>query len=363
MTSALDGIRLSATSISSWHHCQLQFRLANIDKVPEHEVEVFARGTAAHAAMEEWIRGDRRGPLPDLPDGDPICIDVVQLRELLDSADHVLVEWPWELQVAGERVTGRADVVVIRDKEDGRHVLILDWKTTLRAPGSDLDESAQVLLYGYAASTLLRADHVAFCFVALAHEHGHRVEWGFTVPAHVLVEKTAAEIRDAIESGKFSHNVTPECERCTRRLHCPAWRAAVDLGADPANRVNALSPMPELLIERQRLATLATIADEQRKLVDAWLRACIEPRESVGAGAWRARHAVRETPSLKASEAKAACYIAGLELDPDDIYSVKLSALRKALADSPDALAYIDAQASGHEIRYIEVRAVKGYEP
>lgn len=180
MTALPQVIQVSNSEVDTYRQCRLKHQLSYIERWrTDEEVEALSRGTLFHSVMESHYNAIQKFAADDkIPDADDLYLAVVPwLREEgtgMQTERQELVEWiyhgyvecygldpkwdivgvevPLDYPLGGEnsgfRLAGTADLIV-RDKDVGNGLWIVDHKTCKDLPKKDFDLEDQTAVYTY----------------------------------------------------------------------------------------------------------------------------------------------------------------------------------------------------------------------
>lgn len=233
-----EGIALSATDISTYLACPLQYKYGRVLKVPRPQTVQQRFGIAVHQAIERYHAAGG-GPLPKLLgllDGawrsGGLGYDDASLtfrgraeralreyhaRLALDPGEPVWVERPFEFRIGRHALRGRVDRV---DRlPDGGYELI-DVKTgPPREPG-ELQRDVQLALYDLAAREAWRIEPSLRSYYYVLDDRKVQLPAGVDAD---WVTQTVDEVGAGIEAEQFAPTPSDRaCGWCDFRLACPA---------------------------------------------------------------------------------------------------------------------------------------------
>ncbi len=256
---------LSPSKLSSFTSCALQFRLANIDRIPEPPTQATSRGTLVHAALEHLftLPAEERvravadecvdiayAAYRDDPEWTDLDMDDETEAAMVAEARHLVaneflledptaitpmgIELKLEVEIGGLRLRGIIDRLDLVDGD----LVVTDYKTG-RSP-SDLHARARmqgVHVYALMCEKFFGRRPVRVQLLHLAE------------PVAVIAEPTDQSTRglerrlhavwSAVESACETEDFRPRqsalCGWCSFQQWCPAFggdpeRAAVDVG-------------------------------------------------------------------------------------------------------------------------------------
>ena len=256
---------LSPSKLSSFTSCAMQFRLANIDKIPEAPTRATTRGTLVHAALEHLftLPPDERVPAiadecvdvahaayRDHPEWTDLAMDaeaesamVAEARRLV--ANEFLLEDPTtvtpmgielklEVEIGGVRLRGIIDRLDLVDGE----LVVTDYKTG-RSPNDTHARSRMqgVHVYALMCEKFFGRRPVRVQLLHLAEPVAVIAEP--TDQSTAGLERRLHAVWSAVESACEAEDFRPRrsalCDWCSYQQWCPAFggdpsRAAVDVG-------------------------------------------------------------------------------------------------------------------------------------
>ncbi len=256
---------LSPSKLSSFTTCALQFRFANIDRIPEPPTRATSRGTLVHAALEHLFMLPPEERVPAVADS---CVDVAyeayrtdpewtdleldaateaemiaEARQLV--ANYFLLEDPstvtpmgielkLEVDVGGLKLRGIIDRLDLVDGE----LVVTDYKTG-RSPS---DFSARSRMQGVHVYSLMCERFFGRRPIRVQLLH-------LAEPVAVIAEPTEQStaalerrlhavwcaVESACEHEDFRPRPSPLCDWCSFQQWCPSFggdpaRAAIDVG-------------------------------------------------------------------------------------------------------------------------------------
>ncbi|MEH3052873.1 MAG: PD-(D/E)XK nuclease family protein [Patulibacter minatonensis] len=233
-----EGIALSATDISTYLACPLQYKFGRVLKVPRPQTVQQRFGIAVHQAIERFHAAGG-GALPKL-----IALldtawrtgglghDETQLqfrgraeqalreyhaRLSLEAGEPVWVERPFDFRVGRHALRGRVDRV---DRlPDGGYELI-DVKTGPPRDAADLERDVQLALYDLAARDAWRIEPTLRSYYYVLDDHKVQLPAGVDAG---WVSDTVEQVGAAIEAERFEPTPSAKaCGWCDFRLACPA---------------------------------------------------------------------------------------------------------------------------------------------
>jgi len=150
------------------------------------------------------------------------------LRENVDLSDRYAVEKSIDMQVSGEEIRGRMDLIVYFPKRHKKRIEIIDWK------GNESETYAQMATY---ATMLFARDYDGGTEIrtrAVFLESGKVQENIFS--EHDAYD-WANKIRSMIERARTStrYSVGEHCAYCNRLLACPAYETMLKRAKSLAN--------------------------------------------------------------------------------------------------------------------------------
>lgn len=258
---------LSPSKLSSFTNCGLQFRFANIDRLPEPPTQATSRGTLVHAALEHLftLPADERFPeraaecidvafasYRDDPEWTGLDLDEDAEARMLAESLHLVenyfrledprtvtpmgIELKLEVEIGGLRLRGIIDRLDLVDGE----LIVTDYKTG-RSP-SDIGARSRmqgVHVYALMCERFFGRRPIRVQLLHLAEP--------VAVIAQPTDQSTAAlerrlqavwsAVEGACESEDFRPRPSALCDWCAYQQWCPAFggdpaRAAVDLQID-----------------------------------------------------------------------------------------------------------------------------------
>lgn len=239
-------MRLSYSSISTYQTCPLQFKLAQIDKLPTKRTPALDFGESLHKALHFLY-----GP----PTPQPVSLDelLTHLKKVwrndtfsgpeeeqayLDHANQILTKYyesnivgkDYQIPVAlehyfqidfnGVTVSGRIDRM---DKLPGGGYEIIDYKTNRRLPSlSKVQSDLQLSIYHWAVQETWGITPEKLTFHFLIPDESLS-----TCRSQDEIEQTketVARIIKDIENEKFEARENPLCPWCDFQTHCPHFK-------------------------------------------------------------------------------------------------------------------------------------------
>lgn len=248
--------RLSASSISTYDACPMQFKLERDWKIPGEASAAMKYGGAMHLVLKSYydsVRAGREMTEHDLIESFRSALQetrisedyqyrlyetqgVAQLRRFLASNRELPVptilhtEESFEIKIGEAVIRGRIDRM---DDANGR-VIITDYKTGKPKSQEDADESLQLSIYALAAQEKwgYAIEHLTFynleentCIVT-------RREALQLKEAHMKVEEVAARIAE----GDFDPNPGFHCRFCAYNSLCPATEKRLYKNVDASSK-------------------------------------------------------------------------------------------------------------------------------
>lgn len=258
---------LSPSKLSSFTKCGLQFRFANIDRIPEPPTQATSRGTLVHAALEHLFTLDPDDRVPDVADecvdaafatyrDDPewtdLALDDATEAEMLDEARLLVanyfrledprtvtpmgIELKLEVEIDGLRLRGIIDRLDLVDGE----LVVTDYKTG-RSP-SDIGAKSRmqgVHVYALMCERFFGRRPVRVQLLHLAEPEAVIAEP--TEQSTRALERRLRAVWSAVESACETEDFRPRpsalCDWCSFQQWCPSFggdpaRALIDLEID-----------------------------------------------------------------------------------------------------------------------------------
>ncbi|MEN0013526.1 MAG: PD-(D/E)XK nuclease family protein, partial [Solirubrobacteraceae bacterium] len=233
-----EGIGLSATDISTYMMCPLQYKFGRVLKVPRPQTVQQRFGIAVHQAIERFHAAGG-GHLPKLialldaawrTGGLGTDEESLQFRARADRAlrdyharlalgpgEPVWVERPFDFRIGRHALRGRVDRV---DRlPDGGYELI-DIKTGPPRDRADLQRDVQLALYDLAARDAWKLEPTLRSYYYVLDDHKVQLESGVDA---AWVTDTVEQVGAGIEAERFEPTPSPKaCGWCDFRLACPA---------------------------------------------------------------------------------------------------------------------------------------------
>lgn len=256
---------LSPSKLSSFTTCALQFRFANIDRIPEPPTRATSRGTLVHAALEHLFTLPPEARVSTVADEcvdaafetyrtDPewtdLALDASSEAEMLAEARELVanyflledpstvtpmgIELKLEVDVGGLKLRGIIDRLDLVDGE----LVVTDYKTG-RSPS---DFSARARMQGVHVYSLMCERFFGRRPVRVQLLH-------LAEPVAVIAEPTQqstsalerrlhavwSAVESACEHEDFRPRPSPLCDWCAFQQWCPSFggdpaRAAIDVG-------------------------------------------------------------------------------------------------------------------------------------
>lgn len=258
---------LSPSKLSSFTTCGLQFRFANIDRLPEPPTQATTRGTLVHAALEHLFTLPEADRVPEIADD---CVDVAYDAYRLDPewvdlamddeteaamvqearrlvANYFLLENPRTVTPMGIELKLEVDVGGLRlrgiiDRLDlvGGDLVVTDYKTG-RSP-SDLHARSRmqgVHIYSLMCERFFGRRPIRVQLLHLAEPVAVIAEP--TDQSTAALERRLQAVWSAVESACEQEDFRPRpsalCDWCAFKPWCPSFggdpaRARVDLEID-----------------------------------------------------------------------------------------------------------------------------------
>lgn len=258
---------LSPSKLSSFTNCGLQFRFANIDRIPEPPTQATSRGTLVHAALEHLftLPPDERVPAVgdacveaafaayrDDPEWTGLALDAATEAGMLDEARTLVanyfrledprtvtpmgIELKLEVEIEGLRLRGIIDRLDLVDGE----LVVTDYKTG-RSP-SDIGAKARmqgVHVYALMCERFFGRRPIRVQLLHLAEPEAVIAEP--TEQSTRALERRLRAVWSAVESACETEDFRPRpsalCDWCSFQQWCPSFggdpaRALIDLEID-----------------------------------------------------------------------------------------------------------------------------------
>jgi len=246
-------LTLSASAISRYETCPLQYRFARIDHIPGKEDKPAATfGKIIHAALEALHRPAGQGldqPLEPLLDAvwssdgftypqeeaqhraDALALLQTYLDRLGGQPPPTLaVEQSFAFQLGNVNVRGRIDRI---DQDEGGRLRLIDYKTSRRKlSAKEAREDPQMALYAlYIGQADEVNDHplsspsnkLELTYYFLRADEPE-VTIAFQADELDACGERVAAVARGIRAGEFPHNRGYHCNYCDyKNLICPAW--------------------------------------------------------------------------------------------------------------------------------------------
>lgn len=279
---AFDG---SASTFKTYDECGERWARTFVGGEVAAPTDQMETGTLVHKALEDIGRLIVRGEMARdvvltakdlrsyLPASTPVRMRAAEgmlkaTARMLDFAHIEWVELPWRIETADGVVCGRFDRVDLGTDETAS-VTVIDYKTGgLVLSKAEAEADPQVLLYLLAASRQWPSAVLRLTLLYVSVEHAVTIR--ATPELLARAEQYLADRLRAMKHPDVSARPGGWCVQCSFRGSCRAYRSL--WGAGPEARVDPAGPIGEVLAERHRLATLAKVAEAERKDFDAALR-------------------------------------------------------------------------------------------
>lgn len=243
-------LTLSASSVETYETCPLQYRFAEVDKIPTRDRPYLRFGTIIHEVLEAYHRPDRTEPRPGMAEllrekwrseGFTYDQEETQYREdaaaLLATYEQRLqgaeppvlaVEHKFELDLDNVRITGRIDRI---DRDEAGNITVVDYKTSQKRKSErEARQAPQLPMY---ALYLAQSDEIAGQRLGPGRQEllyyflrSDDPEVRVTFSAAELAEfrERVTQVAHRVRSRDFPYRTGYHCNYCDYKdLLCPAW--------------------------------------------------------------------------------------------------------------------------------------------